>query len=148
MKIREGECNQIEDGTPNKMSFKDKLMADAMDFEKEINSHMEEIEIEDSDMQTRRENGMQVIEFSHRIQCPMAQSLQKTVIVRLLGRPIGYKLLCTKIEELWEPENGFKIIDLDNDSLAGRLTLVKSALTSMPSYLMQSLLMFARILLP
>ncbi|KAJ9189613.1 hypothetical protein P3X46_000882 [Hevea brasiliensis] len=37
------------------------------------------------------------------------------VVVRLLGRSIGYKSLCSQIESLWRPNGEYKVIDLSND---------------------------------
>ncbi|KAF2289242.1 hypothetical protein GH714_031994 [Hevea brasiliensis] len=35
-------------------------------------------------------------------------------MVKLLGRQLGYKLLCFRIESLWKPLGRYAIIDLDN----------------------------------
>ncbi|KDO69928.1 hypothetical protein CISIN_1g039478mg, partial [Citrus sinensis] len=37
-----------------------------------------------------------------------------TVVVKLLGRPMGYKFLCNRLESLWTITKGFKVIDLEN----------------------------------
>ena len=55
------------------------------------------------------------MEFSNRVQSLMAQSLRRTVIIRLLGQKIGYKMLCSKLEDLWHPSHGYRVVDLDND---------------------------------
>lgn len=39
---------------------------------------------------------------------------QNTVVVKLLGRPMGYKFLCNRLESLWTITKGFKVIDLEN----------------------------------
>lgn len=39
---------------------------------------------------------------------------QYTVVVKLLGRLIGYKVLCNRLESLWSIKKGFKVIDLEN----------------------------------
>lgn len=35
-------------------------------------------------------------------------------LVKLLGRPMGYKFLCNRLESLWTITKGFKVIDLEN----------------------------------
>lgn len=39
---------------------------------------------------------------------------QNTVVVKLLGRPICYKVLCNRLESLCSITKGFKVIDLEN----------------------------------
>ncbi|KAE8695270.1 hypothetical protein F3Y22_tig00110722pilonHSYRG00004 [Hibiscus syriacus] len=41
--------------------------------------------------------------------------MRMTVIVRLLGRSIGYRVLWNKIKALWQPQGNFQLIDLDNN---------------------------------
>ncbi|KAJ4849251.1 hypothetical protein Tsubulata_037657 [Turnera subulata] len=37
------------------------------------------------------------------------------VVVKLLGRPIGYHTLCTRLQALWKPTRSIKIVDSEND---------------------------------
>ncbi|KAH9685608.1 DUF4283 domain-containing protein [Citrus sinensis] len=37
------------------------------------------------------------------------------VVIKLLGRTIGYKVLCNRLESLWSGSQGFTVIDLEND---------------------------------
>ncbi|XP_024039221.1 uncharacterized protein LOC112097863 [Citrus clementina] len=37
------------------------------------------------------------------------------VVIKLLGRMIGYKVLCNRLESLWSGSQGFTVIDLEND---------------------------------
>lgn len=48
---------------------------------------------------------------------------QNTVVVKLLGRPIGYKFLCNRLESLWTITKGFKVIDLENGFFLDRFRL-------------------------
>ena len=73
------------------------------------------IDLSDDDLRARKENGVPAIDFSDRVKFLMAQSLKRTVIIRLLGKRISYKTLCAKIEDLWRPSHGYKITDLDNE---------------------------------
>ncbi|KAJ4833644.1 hypothetical protein Tsubulata_001267 [Turnera subulata] len=47
--------------------------------------------------------------FKHRLSKPWEQA----VVVKLLGRAIGYKTLYSKIQSLWKRKGPFKIIDLE-----------------------------------
>ncbi|KAL4383192.1 hypothetical protein GQ457_15G015120 [Hibiscus cannabinus] len=47
------------------------------------------------------------------------------VIIRLLGKSIGYKALLNRIQSLWNPVGGMSLIDLDNDYYLVRFALTK-----------------------
>ena len=80
VKFRDNQDDNIDVPPQHKMSFKDKLMADAMSIETEIGSQQAEIEIGVADIQSRRVNGTKVIVFSDRVQSLMALYLKKMVI--------------------------------------------------------------------
>ncbi|EEF46690.1 hypothetical protein RCOM_1551240 [Ricinus communis] len=72
--------------------FRDKLMQDSMNLEKNLGNEQFDGEVDGEDIR----------EFS------------KEVVVKLLGRPISYKALCSRLEGMWPTEEKFAIIDLDN----------------------------------
>ncbi|MBA0607178.1 hypothetical protein Godav_019520 [Gossypium davidsonii] len=41
--------------------------------------------------------------------------MEQTVVVRLLGRTIGYRALLNRIQSLWKPIGSFQVIDIEND---------------------------------
>ncbi|KAK9043379.1 hypothetical protein V6N11_071724 [Hibiscus sabdariffa] len=43
------------------------------------------------------------------------KSLERTVVVKLLGRRIGYTTLRSKIYEIWKPSQPLKLMDVEND---------------------------------
>ena len=102
-------------GVRERVSFKDKLLSQKKNIATQIVPQSVEFKVTSDDVWSRRENGVPTIEFSDHIQDLMAQSLKQSVIVRLLGRTIGYKVLSNKIEDLWKPSHGYRIIDLDNN---------------------------------
>ena len=103
------ETNQtLEEG----VSFKDKLMRNK-------GSHkpaqlVVEIEFQDQDVKIGTENDMPTIRFSDRVKGILACSMDCSVIVKLLGRTIGYKVLQNRIMALWKPSSELRITDLDN----------------------------------
>ena len=111
VKIREEaiqtRANMIEEG----ISFRDKLL---MLNGKQRDMNMEEsedVEILEGDVRRRKENGVLIVEFSDRIHCLLAKSLKKSIIVKLLGRGISYKILCFKVENMWNPNGGYRVVD-------------------------------------
>ncbi|KAK9043443.1 hypothetical protein V6N11_071787 [Hibiscus sabdariffa] len=60
-------------------------------------------------------DGLISIEFSDRIQKLAAKSLDQTLVIKLLGRRIGYSTLRNKLLDLWKPHHAFRLMDIDND---------------------------------
>ncbi|KAL4301928.1 hypothetical protein GQ457_10G020040 [Hibiscus cannabinus] len=54
------------------------------------------------------------IRFSDRVHCTIDSKLAHSVVIRLLGKSIGYKALLNRIELLWKPLGEMRLIDLDN----------------------------------
>ncbi|KAJ4838072.1 hypothetical protein Tsubulata_021137 [Turnera subulata] len=46
---------------------------------------------------------------------PLEGDWADTVIVKLWGRPLGYRLLCNRLQRLWSLRGGFRVIDLDHN---------------------------------
>ena len=57
---------------------------------------------------------MPTICFSNRVKSIMASRMGNSVIVKLLGKSIGYRTLHSRIVALWKPMGDFQIVDLDN----------------------------------
>ena len=115
VKIRGDSDDLVQGEVRDGISFKDKLLANEQCTTRQALANAVEFEVSSNDIRTRKENGLLVVEFSDRIHGLMAQSLKQAVVVRLLGRSIGYKLLSSKIKDLWQPRHGYKIIDLEKD---------------------------------
>ncbi|KAK8522972.1 hypothetical protein V6N12_073684 [Hibiscus sabdariffa] len=60
-------------------------------------------------------DGLISIEFFDRIQKLAAKSLDQTLVIKLLGRRIGYSTLQNKLLDLWKPQHAFRLMDIDND---------------------------------
>ncbi|KAK9042765.1 hypothetical protein V6N11_071125 [Hibiscus sabdariffa] len=98
-------------------SYKDSLMKDnvaAIHTADEIFDD-EEIEIQEGDVICSLVDGIISIDFSNRIQSLPEKSLDQTLVVKLLGRRIGYTTLRTKIYEIWKPKQAIRLMDIEND---------------------------------
>ncbi|KAK8499601.1 hypothetical protein V6N11_025514 [Hibiscus sabdariffa] len=97
-------------------SYKDKLTGGSrLPIEEEENLDDDEIEILDGDVTTSIVDGIINIDFSDRIRDLAIKSLDQTVVVKLLGRRIGYNTLWGKLYELWKPAQAFRLMDIEND---------------------------------
>lgn len=104
----------------NQPSYEDRLMGNTQ------RSNMDQVDVnfEDGDLIVSSDAlGLHIL-LSEKIESQMQASWQYTMVVNLLGQDIGYKLLCNKIQSLWNPssipkvidmEDGFILIKFDND---------------------------------
>ncbi|XP_039020895.1 uncharacterized protein LOC120152846 [Hibiscus syriacus] len=81
-------------------------------FSKVIN---EEIPIQECNIVIDRSGAYHVAQFSDEVHDSVNHNMQRTMIIHLLGRTIGYLALWNKINILWQPMGRFQLIDLDND---------------------------------
>ncbi|XP_050229293.1 uncharacterized protein LOC126678439 [Mercurialis annua] len=97
------------------MSFKDKVMQSEKERVESISGSMEELVILDEDVSTTVEEGLKGINFSNRVKEELSKPWRKTVVVKLLGRPISFRNFCNRLESMWNFTQGFDVIDLEND---------------------------------
>ncbi|KAE8710075.1 hypothetical protein F3Y22_tig00110328pilonHSYRG01226 [Hibiscus syriacus] len=55
------------------------------------------------------------IRFSEKVHDQIDKNMRNVIIVRLLGRMIGYKALLNRIKALWKPIGEIQLIDLENN---------------------------------
>ncbi|MBA0742604.1 hypothetical protein Gogos_015644 [Gossypium gossypioides] len=59
-------------------------------------------------------NGIPTIDFSDRIKKWLVKDMATTVVVKLLGRNISYRVLRSRISNLWRPSQPFQLMDVEN----------------------------------
>ncbi|KAL4348355.1 hypothetical protein GQ457_17G006980 [Hibiscus cannabinus] len=96
-------------------SFKDKLIG--MNNSQNGGSAIKELDVEVKEEDVCFGDGSELPEiwFSDRPHDAIDAKLAKSMIVRLLGRPIGYRELWNCIHALWNPVGEISLIDLDNE---------------------------------
>ncbi|MBA0645370.1 hypothetical protein Goklo_013483 [Gossypium klotzschianum] len=62
-------------------------------------------------------NGIPTIDFSDRIQQILFKGMKATVVLKLLGRSIGYAALQNRISSLWRPMKSFHLMDIENGKI-------------------------------
>ncbi|KAK8568597.1 hypothetical protein V6N12_007145 [Hibiscus sabdariffa] len=97
-------------------SYKEKLTGHSrLPIEDEENIDEDEIEILDGDVSKTVVDGIISIDFSDRVRNLAIKSFDQTVVVKLLGRRIGYNTLRRKLYDLWKPAHAFHLRDIEND---------------------------------
>ncbi|MBA0683501.1 hypothetical protein Goari_025156 [Gossypium aridum] len=57
-----------------------------------------------------------VINFSERVHQFIIKDIANTMVIKLLGRNIGYVVLQNKMYSLWKPSKPFQLMDIENDN--------------------------------
>lgn len=104
-----------DEDNPPSVSFKDKLMESHVSFEDDLMGKEEELVFGWEDVVIETGGHMPSIAFSQRVQDQLVKPWKATVVIKLLGRSVGYKVLCNRLESLWNRSQGFSVIDLEND---------------------------------
>lgn len=64
---------------------------------------------------TEKEGLLASISFSQRIHAQLVKLWLNAVVVKLLGRSIGYRVPCNGLDTLWSMTEGFSVIDFENN---------------------------------
>ncbi|KAK8475495.1 hypothetical protein V6N12_034356 [Hibiscus sabdariffa] len=97
--------------------YRDSLLHghDTFSHDESNNFDDEDIELLESDVTRSIVDGLITVDFSERIQQLAEKSFDLTIVIKLLGRRIGYTTLRNKLFELWKPKQAFRLMDTDND---------------------------------
>ncbi|KAH1131018.1 hypothetical protein J1N35_002396 [Gossypium stocksii] len=74
-----------------------------------------DFELLEGDIKTSVVDGIPAIDFSDQVKEILFKEMELTVIIKLLGRNIGYNALHNRILFLWKPINPIQIMDIAND---------------------------------
>ncbi|KAL4382918.1 hypothetical protein GQ457_15G016510 [Hibiscus cannabinus] len=98
-----------------KPSFRDMVIGYSNDTVLAKDIHDLDVEIQEDDVVMSSTDGIPTIDFFERVHALIDSKLVNSVIVRLLGRSIGYAALLSRIKTLWNLRGEVALIDLDND---------------------------------
>ncbi|KAL4386403.1 hypothetical protein GQ457_09G026060 [Hibiscus cannabinus] len=73
------------------------------------------VEVLDEDCVIDKSGKFPTIKFSERVHKLIDSNMRNVIIVRLLGRNIGYQTLLNRIYALWKPAGEVQLIDLENN---------------------------------
>ncbi|KAG8482418.1 hypothetical protein CXB51_024080 [Gossypium anomalum] len=74
----------------------------------------DDIDLLEEDIVRTSVNGIPAIGFSNRVNQLLIKDMELTVVIKLLGRKIGYATLQNKIHSLWKPSQPFRLMDIEN----------------------------------
>ena len=74
---------------------------------------------------------MPSITFSARVHAKLSEPWKNSVVVKLLGRTIGYRALCARLNVMWKSALGFSVIDLESNYFLVRFRSVGDAMDAL-----------------
>ncbi|KAL4285553.1 hypothetical protein GQ457_16G005890 [Hibiscus cannabinus] len=109
-----GGTAMVDGGEKTKPSFRDMLPGRRVVTLTDVGILDLDVDMKDDDVKFSTLEGTPVISFSDRVHDKVDEKLAKSVVVRLLGRSIGYIALLNRIRSLWNPSGEMALVDLDN----------------------------------
>ncbi|KAL4341700.1 hypothetical protein GQ457_08G018670 [Hibiscus cannabinus] len=98
-----------------KVSFRDMLVGENhIESEKKSLDDLDVV-VTEGDVRLMNDGPIPEIMFSDQVHDAIDKKLANSVIIRLLGKSIGYRALLNRIHSLWNLSGEFCLIDLDND---------------------------------
>ncbi|KAJ4824142.1 hypothetical protein Tsubulata_043915 [Turnera subulata] len=74
-----------------------------------------EPEVEEGDIVITENEGGPVMKLSTTFKSKLKKPWDNAVVIKLMGKRIGYRVLKSKIHTMWKPRSTFRLIDLEND---------------------------------
>ncbi|KAJ4826259.1 hypothetical protein Tsubulata_018650 [Turnera subulata] len=110
---------QDTDMVETRSSYLDKLTGGGSDSTP-VDPWVDEIkaDYEEGDVVIVEKNGEKVVELSDAFKARLRKPWERTVVVKLMGRAIGFHTLYSKLLTLWQPKGTLKLIDLENNYFA------------------------------
>ncbi|XP_024035693.1 uncharacterized protein LOC112096477 [Citrus clementina] len=116
---------------PLPLSFKDALMPHTQQRSFDNTEMDDEWEFELGDVIVGDDGAMPTINFSQQIHEKLVKPWQNSVVVKLLGRNIGYKVLFNRLKVMWHMISDFSVIDLENNYYLIRLNSFEDAVCAL-----------------
>ncbi|KAK9190247.1 hypothetical protein WN943_018849 [Citrus x changshan-huyou] len=116
---------------PTHVSYKETLVNASQAMEQGFGGGLEDWDFEEGDVIETNEGPMLSITFLARVHDKLSQSWKNSVVVKLLGRTIGYRALCARLNVLWKTTMGLSVIDLENNYFLVRFRSVEDAVDAL-----------------
>ncbi|KAI9115726.1 hypothetical protein K1719_013395 [Acacia pycnantha] len=99
-----------EQGASGGISYRNKLLN--LDSKGRDRRDVEEVVITEADFQITREGDIPSIEFSKEVRDVLAKGMEKTLVIKLLGRSITYGDLLNRTQAIWQVKGFYQLVDV------------------------------------
>ncbi|CAN1749243.1 hypothetical protein LINPERHAP1_LOCUS3639 [Linum perenne] len=73
------------------------------------------IGVGENDIISSVDNGFRSLQISETLKTKLCKPWTNSVIIRLMGKTIGYSYLCHRLKAMWRPLGSMHIVDIDRD---------------------------------
>lgn len=122
---------EVADDTPVQVSYKETLVNSSRATETGYEGGTVDWEFEEGDVTENKDGPMPSISFSDRIHEKLCEPWKNSVIVKLLGRTIGYRTLCMRLNVMWKSTMPYSVIDLENNYFLVRFRSASDAVDAL-----------------
>ncbi|GMI75472.1 hypothetical protein HRI_001216500 [Hibiscus trionum] len=106
-----------------KLSFRDMVVGQRSEGQKDNFICDLDVDLEADDVVIGSVGEVPEIKFSERVHRIIDDKLAKSLVVRLLGRSIGYRALHNRVHMMWKSVGEISIVDLDNEYFLARFAM-------------------------
>ncbi|KAI9085351.1 hypothetical protein K1719_032728 [Acacia pycnantha] len=78
-----------------------------------VSQPQKEVNLNETDFQITREGDVPSIVFSEAVRATLSKGMEKTLVLKLLGRSITYYDLKARIQALWRLKGSFSLVDME-----------------------------------
>ncbi|KAI9101390.1 hypothetical protein K1719_023872 [Acacia pycnantha] len=103
------------------LSYRDKLITG--DRAVGESQKVPEVVLTEADLQVGKEGEIPCIEFSSAIRATLAKGMERSLIVKLLGRSITYYDLLARTQMLWKLKGSYQLVDMEGGFYCTTFTL-------------------------
>ena len=104
-----------DEDNPSPPSFADIVMKMQTRSENVLFGKTKDWDLEEDDVIFRDEEPMPFIAFSNRLHERLAHPWEHSIVVKILGWNLGYRVLLTRLKSIWSATKGFTVVDLVQD---------------------------------
>ncbi|KAI9071474.1 hypothetical protein K1719_046567 [Acacia pycnantha] len=98
-------------GVTGEVSYRSKLLS--MDQSGQAERALDEVVVTEGDYLVSKEGDMPVIEFSKEVREVLVKGMEKTLIIKLLGRSVIYRDLLARTQALWRLRGTYQLVDME-----------------------------------
>ncbi|KAL4342644.1 hypothetical protein GQ457_08G027180 [Hibiscus cannabinus] len=104
-------------------SFKEKLLGSAWENVLGPGLGVLDVQVREEDVRVGGDRSLLEIQFLDKLHDAINAKLSTSIIIRLLGKSIGYRALLNRLRAMWNPRGDMFVVDLDNDYYLARFAV-------------------------
>ncbi|KAI9071911.1 hypothetical protein K1719_046117 [Acacia pycnantha] len=109
--------------SPSAVSYRSKLLSGEGSGEADRN--LLEVALSDDDYTIDKEDGIPCIQFSSALRAVLSKGMERSLIVKLLGKSISYHDLISRTQVLWKLRGTYQLVDMEGGFFCATFALAE-----------------------